>query len=128
MYATIFTVVMVKQFCNFCLDCSYHEVQLPANVPCEIRSDKMSSFEDCRDTCDDCTAIKYDYSTGECHIYHHDSCITQKSVNYIKRDCGITQGLTGSKLPILNCLGGIQNPRKPVELISLIYECLIVLR
>ena len=92
---------MVKKFCNFCLDCSYHEVQLPANVPCEIRSDKMSSFEDCRDMCDDCTAIKYDYSTGECHIYHHDSCITQKSVNYIKRDCGITQGLTGSKLLIL---------------------------
>ncbi|XP_022317011.2 uncharacterized protein LOC111120524 isoform X1 [Crassostrea virginica] len=82
-------------------DCSYHEVQLPANVPCEIRSDKMSSFEDCRDTCDDCTAIKYDYSTGECHIYHHDSCITQKSVNYIKRDCGITQELASTTEPLL---------------------------
>ncbi|XP_056019706.1 follistatin-related protein 5-like isoform X2 [Ostrea edulis] len=71
-------------------DCSYHEVQLPVSTPCEIRSDKMDSFEDCRDGCDDCTAIRYDYNTGDCHIYRQESCVTQKSVNYIKRDCGET--------------------------------------
>lgn len=82
-------------------DCSYHEVQLPASVPCEIRSDKMSSFEDCRDACEDCTAIKYDYSTGECHTYHQVSCITQKSVNFIKRDCGQSQDIISTKEPLL---------------------------
>lgn len=52
----------------------------------------MDSFEDCRDGCDDCTAIRYDYNTGDCHIYRQESCVTQKSVNYIKRDCGETNG------------------------------------
>ncbi|XP_062591247.1 follistatin-related protein 5-like isoform X3 [Saccostrea cucullata] len=83
-------------------DCSYHEVQLPASAPCEIRSNKISSFEDCRDSCEDCIAIKYDYNTGDCHLYNQESCITQKSVNYIKRDCGETKGVSTEREPTLH--------------------------
>ncbi|XP_061192442.1 uncharacterized protein LOC133200693 isoform X1 [Saccostrea echinata] len=83
-------------------DCSYHEVQLPVSAPCEIRSNRISSFEGCRDSCEDCMAIKYDYHTGDCHLYHQESCITQKSVNYIKRDCGDTKGVSTQREPILH--------------------------